>query len=65
MLLLEDASGESLRAELCSGVLRLEDAPTRGAIALEPTVSIDAAARRLVWRDALGHEREAVISPGS
>lgn len=63
VLLLADASGASLRAELCSGVLRLEDAPTRGAIALEPTVSIDAAARRLVWRDALGHEREAVISP--
>ncbi len=65
VLLLADASGASVRAEICSGVLRLEDAPTPGATALEPTVFIDAAARRLVWRDVLGNEREAVISPGS
>ncbi len=65
LLLLVDATGASLRAELSSGVLRLEQAPTRGAIALEPTVRIDAVARTLVWRDAGGQEQAARLSIGS
>ncbi len=65
VLLLVDAAGTSLRAELSSGVLRLEETPASGALALEPTVRIDAGARRLVWRDPEGHEREAWISRGS
>ncbi len=65
ILLLADATGVSLRAELSSGVLRLEDAPAQAAMALEPTVRIDAGARRLVWRDAVGHEHEARLALGS
>jgi hypothetical protein len=62
VLLLVDATGAALRAELSSGQLRVREASSRGALALEPTVRIDAAARTLVWRGAPGTEPRGRVS---
>jgi hypothetical protein len=62
VLLLVDATGAALRAELSSGQLRVREASSRGALALEPTIRIDAAARTLVWRDAPGTEPRGRVS---
>lgn len=61
VLLLIDAQGDGFRAELRSGQLSLDEGPSPGALALEPTLRIDAVARTLIWRDPAGREHQARI----
>jgi len=64
LLLLVDAKGGALHAQLGAGGLRLEEAAAPGAMAAEPTLRIDAAQRTLLWRDAAGRAHEGQLTHG-